>query len=134
MKTVEVAAGVVFRKGELLIAQRLAESHLAGLWEFPGGKREPGETFEQCLTRELLEELGIEVSIKRLLERVTHAYPEKTVQLNFYLCVWRAVEPRALGCADFRWVRAEQLSQYAFPPADQQFLKRLSEDSSLWQG
>jgi 8-oxo-dGTP diphosphatase len=54
------------------------------LWEFPGGKREPGETFEQCLVREIREELGVEISVGKLFESVTHAYPEKTVHLGFY--------------------------------------------------
>src|SRR5512134_3411193 len=61
--SVEVSAGLIFRAGKLLITQRHADSHLGGLWEFPGGKREPGETFEECLTRELQEELGIQVEV-----------------------------------------------------------------------
>ena len=108
MKTIEVAAGLVFRDGRLLITQRPAGGHLAGLWEFPGGKREPNETFEECLTRELREELGIEVRGVELVESLTHDYSEKRVHLWFYRCLWQRHEPRTLGCAAFQWVvRAE---------------------------
>src|SRR5256885_5129167 len=103
MPTIDVAAALVFRDGKLLITQRYAEAHLGGLWEFPGGKREPGETFHQCLVRELLEELGIVVSVGQLIESLVHAYPEKTVQLNFYRCELMRGEPQPLGCANFRW-------------------------------
>jgi len=72
MPTIDVAAGLVWREGRLLIAKRHDNAHLGGLWEFPGGKREPNETFEQCLARELREELGIEVSIGELVETLTH--------------------------------------------------------------
>src|SRR5690606_22981070 len=71
---IEVSAGLVFRDGKLLITQRFADSHLGGLWEFPGGKRETNETFEQCLVRELREELGIEVEVLDLVQTITHAY------------------------------------------------------------
>src|SRR6185369_17353271 len=76
---VEVSAGLVFRDGKLLITRRPAGAHLGGLWEFPGGKRESAETFEECLVRELREELGIEVEVGAMLESLTHVYPEKTV-------------------------------------------------------
>ncbi len=74
---VEVSAALIFRDGKLLIAQRHAKSHLGGLWEFPGGKREAGETFEQCLVREICEELGVDISAGELFEEVSHTYPEK---------------------------------------------------------
>src|ERR1700755_1458618 len=109
-KSIEVSAGLVFRDGKLLITQRHADSHLGGLWEFPGGKREPDETFEQCLVRELREELGIEVEVGEVVETLTHSYPGKTVMLKFFLCRWKAVEPKALGVQDFQWVTAAELA------------------------
>jgi 8-oxo-dGTP diphosphatase len=127
-KLIDVAAGLVFRRGQLLITQRNPDSHLGGFWEFPGGKREPGETYEQCLVRELREELGIEVSVGSLIESITHAYPEKTVRLNFYRCSLGLDEPKPLGCADLRWVRRDQLGEFQFPPADEQLLERLKAD------
>src|SRR5437588_217031 len=102
MPMMDVAAGLVFREGRLLITQRYPDSHLGGLWEFPGGKRELNETFEQCVGRELREELGIEVSVGDLIESVTHAYPEKTVYLRFYRCRCAHGEPEAKGCPAFK--------------------------------
>src|SRR5215207_4128730 len=80
--SIDVSAGLVFRDGKLLITQRHPDAHLGGLWEFPGGKLECDETFEACLTRELREELGIEVIVRELMETVEHAYPEKRVLLK----------------------------------------------------
>jgi len=132
MNSIDVAAGLVFRHGELLITQRHAQTHLGGLWEFPGGKREPGETFEQCLIRELREELGIEIDLGPLVESLVHAYPEKTVQLKFNRCERLSGEPQLLGCAAFQWIRANQLKDFPFPDADARLLGRLQTDASLW--
>jgi mutator protein MutT len=121
----EVAAALVFRGGKLLITQRLPEAHLGGLWEFPGGKREAGESFEQCLRRELAEELGIEVQVHELVEELTHHYPERSVHLKFFRCRWLRHEPRAILCHDFAWIGPAQLSNYPFPAADAQLLEKL---------
>ena len=129
---IEVAAGLVFRAGKLLITQRPEASHLGGLWEFPGGKREPSETFEQCLHRELAEELGIEVEIRELVETVAHSYPEKSVTLNFYRCAWKNHEPQALGCPAFAWVAPEELASYKFPDADIKLVALLANRPDLW--
>jgi mutator protein MutT len=133
MPTIEVAAGLVFRDGKLLITQRHPEAHLGGLWEFPGGKRESGETFEACLVRELREELGIEVEVGTMLESLTHQYPEKTVHLRFYHCRWRAHEPQPLGCSALKWITAAELRDYAFPAADARLLERLRNSPQLWR-
>jgi mutator protein MutT len=129
---VEVAAGLIFRDGRLLITQRPAGGHLAGLWEFPGGKRERTESFESCLKRELLEELGIEVAVREEIDSVRHVYPEKTVFLRFFRCEWLRHEPRALGCAGLAWIQAEELAQYEFPPADARLLTKLRATPGLW--
>jgi mutator protein MutT len=129
---IEVAAGLIFRDGKLLITQRYADAHLGGLWEFPGGKIEPGETYQDCLSRELKEELGILVEVRELIESLTHAYPEKTVHLRFFRCTWRTNEPQAIGCADCRWVTAAELKNYQFPAADSRLLEKLHRSSELW--
>jgi mutator protein MutT len=130
---IEVAAGLVFRDGKLLITRRPADAHLGGLWEFPGGKRESGETFAACLIRELREELGIEVEVGPVLECVTHAYPDKTVQIHFFRCRWLQHEPRALGCPEFKWIAAAGISDHEFPEADAQLIRRLQTSPELWR-
>jgi len=132
MEIIDVAAGLIFRQGKLLITQRHEKAHLGGMWEFPGGKRESGETFEDCLRRELCEELGIEVSVGELIENVTHAYPEKVVHLKFFRCVWKKHEPQPLGCPAFKWVNAKELTDHAFPAADARLLQRLESHPELW--
>lgn len=132
MKIIDVSAGLVFRNGLLLITQRPLDSHLGGLWEFPGGKREPNESFEQCLHRELIEELGIEVEVGELVESISHDYPEKSVHLKFFLCQWLRNEPQKLFCHDFAWVTKEQLSRYEFPAADARLLEKLRNNGTWW--
>jgi len=122
---------LVFRGGKLLITKRFPDAHLGGLWEFPGGKREPNETYEQCLVRELREELAIEVSVGPLVEELTHDYPEKTVHLKFFQCDWTAHEPRPIGCAEVVWIDVSQLGDYDFPAADAKLLHRLQTDTTL---
>jgi mutator protein MutT len=129
----EVAAGLVFRGGLLLIAQRKAGEHLGGLWEFPGGKRLPNESFQDCLRRELLEELGIEVEVGELVETIRHEYSTKTVRLEFFRCRWTKNEPQALGCSDFAWVDRRQLETFSFPAADARLLQRLKESADFWK-
>jgi len=133
MQIIEVSAGLVFREGRLLITQRRPQDHLGGLWEFPGGKREPGESFEACLHRELLEELGIEVEVGGVLEEIAHDYPEKSVYLKFFHCRWLRHDPQAIGCHTFVWVTSSELKSYVFPAADARLLERLQADDDWWK-
>ncbi len=133
MREIEVAAALVFRAGKLLITQRHADAHLGGMWEFPGGKREPGEAFDVCLKRELREELGIEVVVGELLESVTHTYSDRIVHLQFFRCRWAEHEPQLLDCADFKWVTSGELKQHEFPEADAQLIERLETTPALWR-
>jgi mutator protein MutT len=130
---IEVAAALVFREGKLLITQRAPDAHLGGLWEFPGGKKEKEESYQECLARELREELGIEVEIGDLFESITHQYPEKRVHLKFFRCRWRAREPEPLGCDAVAWVGPMELEGYSFPAADALLLARLR-DRAEWLG
>lgn len=122
---VDVSAALIFRNGQLLITERHADSHLGGLWEFPGGKRELDESFEACLIREIREELGVEISVGELFEEIAHDYPEKSVHLKFFLCTLLSGEPQPLDCAAIRWIARDELKKFEFPAADAQLLERL---------
>ncbi len=130
MKRVEVSAGLVFHDGRLLITQRKPEAHLGGLWEFPGGKREPGETFEACLVRELQEELEITVEVGELIEEISHDYPDKLVLLRFFRCRLVSGEPKPVGCHALAWVTRDNFRSYPFPAADAVLLDKL--DTIPW--
>lgn len=133
MEIIDVSAGLLFRGGKLLIAQRHADAHLGGLWEFPGGKREPGESFEQCLRRELREELGVGVRVGPVLENITHEYPGRTVRLRFFLCRLEHGEPDTIGCAALKWVGRSELNEQAFPAADARLLEKVCAMAELWE-
>ncbi|MEW6158651.1 MAG: (deoxy)nucleoside triphosphate pyrophosphohydrolase [Verrucomicrobiota bacterium] len=130
---IEVAAGLIFNQGRLLITQRRTEDHLGGLWEFPGGKRECDESFEVCLRRELREELGVEVAVQELIDSVTHAYPEKTVHLRFFRCRLLSGNPKPLAVAALAWITSDQLDRYTFPAADAHLLETLKHSRVLWE-
>lgn len=131
-QTIDVTAGLVFRDGKLLITQRKPDSHLGGLWEFPGGKIEPGETFEAALVRELDEELGIEVEVGELIEDITHDYPEKSVHLKFFRCRWLKNEPHPHDVHALAWINRDELRNYEFPAADARLLDMLAAQNHLW--
>jgi mutator protein MutT len=129
---IEVGAALIFRQGKLLITQRHATAHLGGLWEFPGGKRELGETWEACVIREIQEELGVEMAVQELFAAIVHAYPEKTVHLKFFSGTLLQGEPQPLGCAAFRWISQSELDHFAFPAADAQLLEKLKSPHAVW--
>ena len=129
MKVVEVAAGLVYREGRYLIAKRKPDVHLAGFWEFPGGKREPGETFEDCLERELFEELNIRIGTPVPFQVVRYQYPEKIVELHFFRCEIESGQATAVDCAEIRWVWPHELEDFEFPPADRPILEALRRQS-----
>ena len=128
MKVVEVAAGLIHHAGRYLIARRKPGVHLAGYWEFPGGKREAGESFEDCLRRELFEELSIRVDVPVPYRIIRHEYPEKTVELHFYRCAIEAGQAAPIDCSEIRWVLPEELPRYKFPPADRVIIEALQQD------
>jgi 8-oxo-dGTP diphosphatase len=125
-KAVEVAAGIITDpQGRVLLMQRLPGKHLAGLWEFPGGKVEPGETIAQALVRELDEELGIEVQGSTLLISIPWHYPEKSVRLHaLRVTAWNG-EPRALEGHPLRWLALRDMHAAEMPAADAPILAAL---------
>lgn len=125
--TVEVAAAVIERGGRYLLTQRTGGSHLAGLWEFPGGKRRRDESLEECLKRELREELAVEIEIGEKLETTTWPYPERIVVLHFFRCDLAGGEVAPQEGQAAVWVTPEELPSYPFPPADASLIARLRE-------
>jgi mutator protein MutT len=128
----EVGAGLVFHEDRLLITQRRVQDHLGGLWEFPGGKRHADESFEDCVRRELYEELGIEVEVGRLLAEIEHAYPDRRVRLRFFRCTLVSGEPQLLDVQALAWITAGELDNYLFPAADTKLLDLLRRSQHLW--
>ena len=120
-----VAAAVIIRDGRVLLTRRGEGQHLAGMWEFPGGKLEAGESPEEALLRECQEECGIEVEVAEILEVTHHRYPEKEVLLLFYRCELRAGEVRHLQVADHAWVAPRDLDDYPLPPADERVVAHI---------
>ena len=116
----------------MLITRRFAQAHLGGLWEFPGGKREPGETWEACVIREIREELGVQISVGPLLESLIHRYPEKTVHLKFFTATVLSGTPQPLGCAACAWILPTELDQFEFPAADARLLAKLKSPQLPW--
>lgn len=119
-----VTAAVVRRGSAFLVTRRPLGVHLAGYWEFPGGKCEPGESHESCLRREIVEELGVEVTVGRVLFEIAHEYADRTVELHFFECEL-AGDPVPLLGQEVRWVEREDLGRLEFPPADAELIEML---------
>ena len=115
------------RNPRVLIGHRFPFGHLAGLWEFPGGKVEPGETSAECALREVEEEVGLSVEIDRLLLTQEQSYPDRTVSIDFHLCRWIGGTPQPVECQAVRWVYPEDLSVYRFPDGNRTLLGTLVE-------
>lgn len=123
-----IGVGVVLdADGRVLIDQRLPEGLLGGLWEFPGGKQEPGEAIEATIARELCEELAIEVQVGEELICLEHAYSHKRLRFVVHLCRWSSGEPQPLASQQVRWVRPEQLADFPFPAANARIIAALQE-------
>ena len=123
--TIQVAVALVQQEEQYLIARRLESSPLGGYWEFPGGKCRSGEGYDDCVRRELKEELGVDVEVLGLFRTIEHIYPDRTVQLYFYRCRIISGEPQALSSQEIRWVKREELGLYRFPPANERVVQEL---------
>jgi 8-oxo-dGTP diphosphatase len=125
MTTIVVTAAVVEIDGLFLVTRRQPGVHLAGFWEFPGGKCDPGEALTVGLARELLEELDVPSRIGEEIFATTHTYPERSVELHFFRCELLG-EPRPQLGQEMRWVRREDLGALEFPPADAELIQILT--------
>lgn len=119
--------------GQILIDRRLPGGSSGGLWEFPGGKLEPGETIEECITREIKEELAIEIAIEQHFRTIDHTYKESRVTLYFYHCRYLRGTPQALESEEIRWVTLAEMEQFSFPAANQEIIQALKEAPSFLQ-
>ena len=121
-----VTAGVIWRDGCLLIAQRPLDGLLGGMWEFPGGKQEPGETLPECLERELCEEMRIKVEVGEQLAVIKHAFTHFRITVYVFECQYRSTgEPEAVEVRDWRWCTLDELHDYPFPVVDQKIIAML---------
>ena len=120
-----VVAAVIENNHRFLLTRRQPGAHLAGMWEFPGGKIDPDETHGAALRRELREELDIEVDVGDRVHRTLHAYPDRTVELHFYRCALKSA-PRPLLGQEMRWVPRAELRSLGLPPADTELVELLT--------
>jgi len=120
-----VVAAVIEANHRFLVTRRQPGVHLAGLWEFPGGKIDPDEPHADALRRELKEELDVDVAVGEPLYTTVHAYDDRTVELHFYRCALKG-EPRPLMGQEMRWVPRDELGQLGFPPADTELIEMLT--------
>ena len=125
MTAIVVVAAIIERDDAFLLTLRPDGTHLAGHWEFPGGKVDAHENHAEALRREVFEELDAVVDVGELAHTVTHDYPGKTVQLFFYRCALRG-EPKPMMGQQMRWVRRRELAQLPFPEADRELISLLS--------
>jgi A/G-specific adenine glycosylase len=123
-----VAAGIIWKGEDLLIAQRPSEGMLGGLWEFPGGKQEEGESLAECLAREIREELDIAIEVGEQLYSVDHAYSHFSITLYAFNARYIEGDPKALGCSQWRWIRPHELDGYAFPRTDRKIIDYLRQE------
>lgn len=129
----DVTAGLIWKEEKLLIATRPKGTHLEGFWEFPGGKQEEGENLQECLKREIGEELGIKVRVDEPFLTVDHEYPDKRISLHVFNCTWVKGEPIPLQGQKIRWIMLSELSKFTFPPPDVQVIEVLSKQGKTSQ-
>jgi len=123
---IQVPIGVIWKKGKILISQRLPGYSYPLHWEFPGGKQEAAETAVNCLKREIMEELGVVISPIEALEPILFPAPQGWLVLKPYHCLYIAGEPRTLEVKAFRWLLPQELSRYKFPPANRSLVQDIA--------
>jgi len=123
-----VAVGLIWRDGELLVAKRPSNGLLGGLWELPGGKMQNGESLQEAVIRKVHEELGVKVTVERHFMTVNHAYSHFRITMHAFHCRYVSGQPQAVGCDEWRWAKPDDLRELAFPRANGKLLERLWKD------
>ena len=123
----KIGVAVIHKQGKILIDRRKKQGEMGGLWEFPGGKIKAGETVEECIEREIKEELNIKIIIGDRLTTITHAYQTFNITLYVHNCQHLSGEPQPLECEEIHWVEPERLNQYQFPQANLQIIDLLQQ-------
>ena len=113
------------QEGKILIDKRRPGGVFGGLWEFPGGKKEPNETIQDCIKREVLEELGIEIVVEEHLITVEHTYTQVKITLDVYNCRYLQGTPQTIECDEFRWVTLDEIDSFTFPKANEQIISAI---------
>ena len=125
LPVIPCGVAIIRRGRQILISQRRPDDTLGLYWEFPGGKKMSGESFEECARREAEEELGVQVAVRRLFMDVKKRYDTKIVWLNFFLCDYLGGEPRPLECERVLWSDVTELPNFQFPPANKRVIESL---------
>ena len=120
-------AVIINDQGEILIDRRPNNADMGGLWEFPGGKVEPSETIEECIKREVKEELALDIKVGQHLISIDYAYPQVHISLIVHYCHHQGGEPQALASQEVRWVSLANIEQFKFPEANQQIITALQQ-------
>ncbi len=125
LPVIPCGVAIIRREREFLIAQRNPGDTFGSFWEFPGGKKEADETFEECVVREAAEELGVEIEVQNKFTELSREHNQKVIWLNFYLCSYISGDPKPLDCQDVRWTDVMELKNFRFPPANERIIDEL---------
>ena len=126
-----VAVGLIWKNNRILISKRRESGLLGGLWEFPGGKIRPSENGSSCIVREARETLNVLVDPLALVKQIKHAYSHFSITVDAYSCMFRGGRPRALGCADFRWIHPSETRKFAFHRANHKLFDKILGTASV---
>lgn len=121
-----IAVGIICHKDKVLIGKRKLKGLLGGLWEFPGGKIQKGETEKECVKREIKEEVNVEVDVEKSVGVIKHAYTHFSIEMEGFLCRYLKGRPKALGCSEVRWIKWNEFSKYPFPKANHKLFPLLA--------
>ncbi len=131
MTVIPCGVAIIRREREFLISQRNADDTFGSFWEFPGGKKNPDETFEECVVREAREELGIEILVQKKFMEIRREYNEKVIWLNFFICSYVGGDPRPLECQKVQWADVAELKKFNFPPANERVIDELLKEYAV---